>query len=246
MVRTFALAVTAAGLCLGSVDANAQSTDSGKTLTLVSASAWGSNANGGPFEVDPSFGGHTATGKFGASEGNFISFCLERDEFVTEGTTYNVQIGTSASNGGFGGGNPDPLDERTAFLYTKFAEGTFADDFNAWSGSTFEFTYLDTYDGEILQDAIWIIEDEKPLKRGDDDRAFQDEIIAWAEQAVADGGEWFGRGLGSVRVMTLTNLDGTPAQDMITIVPLPMPVALGLAGLFGVGIMTRMRRGINA
>jgi len=240
MVKQMAMTLAIAGAMVAGA-----ATASANLLTLTETSAWGSDDTLGPFEVQPSFGGNPFLGQNGAAPGNFITFCLERNEDAGEGVTYNVSLSTAAKNGGQGGGNPDPLDERTAFLYTKFSEGTLDDSFNAWTTSQFTFTYLEAFSGESLQDAIWVIEDEKPFFRDDKNPAevaFRNELIAFADQAVAFGGEWFGMGIGNVRVMNLTKLDGTNAQDMLTIVPLPMPVALGLVGLVGVAAASRRRK----
>ena len=55
----------------------------------------------------------------------FITFCLERNEYLNFSAQFTVvNIGPAAFNGGVGGGNPDPLDERTAWLYQSFRDGS--------------------------------------------------------------------------------------------------------------------------
>lgn len=236
MVRMIAIGVIALASGMSTNIATASN-----QLTLVDANPWDTSARGF-FEVDTNFGSHPGNGLYGAAPGNFLTFCLEYNETASEGTTYHVEIGTAAEAGGLGGGNPDPLDARTAFLYTKFVDGSLDDDFNAWAGGVTSFTYLEKASGASLQEAIWRIEDETGADMPGGNNLLRDMLLAYADEAVDVGGEWFGKGLGLVRVMNLTTFRGENAQDMLTIVPLPMPVALGMAGLLGVGIFTRRRQ----
>lgn len=237
-----AIALVAAGLATfaaaTSNSANADPYDG--TITFVNVHAWGGNGQGGPFAVSGNPSSlHLATGQHGAEAGQFITFCIERNETIREGWTYDVRLNDKAIQGGAGGGNPDPLDARTAFLYTKFVEGTLADDFNAWHGSTHNFNYLSSSSGIALQDAIWTIEQEDPSYKN---KNFALQLVEWADEAVAIGGEWYGKGLGSVRVMNLYRND-EHHQDQLTFVPLPAPLALAAAGLLGIGVLRR-RRGL--
>ena len=208
------------------------------TITFTNVRAWGGNGEGGPFAVtgNPS-SLHAATGQYGAESNGFITFCIERNETIREGWTYDVRLNSMAVNGGVSGGNPDPLDERTAFLYTKFVMGTLESDFNAWAGSDKTFTYMSANSGLALQDAIWTIEGEDPAFK---QKALALDLVAWADEAVALGGEWYGMGLGSVRVMNLYR-NGEHHQDQLTFVPLPAPLVLAGAGLAGVGFLRRRR-----
>ncbi|MFW5653119.1 MAG: VPLPA-CTERM sorting domain-containing protein [Planctomycetota bacterium] len=239
-IRTM-VAAAAFGLSMfgATTDANAQNDGYDGQITFVSVKAWGGNGRGGPFEVAGNPASlHTATGKWGAESGNFVTFCIERNEHIREGRTYDVNINDRAIMGGEGGGNPDPLDTRTAFLYTQFLEGTLADGFNNWSGSTKTFEYFDHKSGIALQDAIWTIEDEDPDYK---QKKFAEELVAYADEAVAEGGIWFGKGIGNVRVLNLYE-NGEHAQDQLTFVPLPAPVAMAVVGLAGAGFMSRRRR----
>ena len=76
--------------------------------------------------------------------GSFESFCLELNEFIAGGNIYNAYANPAgAVAGGRGGGNPDPLDIKTIYMYTNFMSGAI-------------------YDPAALQVAIWSNEDESP------------------------------------------------------------------------------------
>jgi hypothetical protein len=207
-------------------------------ITFTDTSAWGQYNGGGPFEVEPSDFGFTpaGVGENGAQAGRFLTFCMERNEYIQNGRTYNVEINTYADNGGVSGGPQDPLDARTAFLYTAFMNGTL-DDMTSSEAPNAQFTYLSAASGSALQDAIWFIEGEK-FSVGSASNA----LIALASQEVAEGGSWFGKGIGQVRVMNLTTSHGGSAQDQLVMIPLPLPVAMGMVGFAGVSALAARRR----
>jgi len=125
------------------------------------------------------------------------------------------------------GGNDDgkdPISSQTAWLYTQYREGTLAG-------------MDDSVDAaNALQFAVWQLEDERLIP---DDREFTDlanSFIALANEAVANGFT----GLGEVRVLNLTNPDGTDAQDQLTM--LPEPSSLELAALGAMVLYAGRRR----
>ena len=212
----------------------------GEQIKIIDIDAWGPGCSGGPFEVQPISFGFTpgGTGQHGAAANNFLTFCVETNEYLSEGKTYDVVFNTDAVNGGSGGGNPDPLDAMTACLYTAFIKGTL-DDKLLTNGHT--FTYGSEPDGKDLQQAIWVIENEGGLTYASLSTLGKG-IYDLAKADVATGGEWYNKrganSIGHVRVMNLSQ-DGNDNQDLLVLIPLPAPACLGLVGLIGVGILRR-------
>jgi len=215
-------------------------------LKFVNTNAWGqsdSTRGGGPFEATPiNQGAVQGLGTNGASAGNYITFCVERNEHIGNGATYNAKVNTVADKGGLGGGNPDPLDARTAFLYTAFLKGTLAD--KLASAGLSSFIVGDGVSGSALQDAIWAIENELDAEGGREGIRSQigKDMYDLASAAVMQGGEWYGKGIGSVRILNLTDPNtGDTKQDQLILIPLPTSAMLALAGLLGVAYISRKR-----
>ncbi len=213
-------------------------------LKFVNTDAWGQAGagdirGGGPFEVTPiNQGVVDGLGANGAAAGNYLSFCVELNEHVGN-ATYNADQNTEAINGGVGGGNPDPLDARTAFLFTAFLKGTLASKLAGAGLGT--FTIGDGASGTALQEAIWVIEQEIDVSTVTSTLAT--DILALADTAVANGGEWFGKGIGNVRILNLTDVNtGDNKQDQLILIPLPLPAVLGLVGLMGIAGISYKRR----
>lgn len=87
----------------------------------------------------------------------FLTFCIERNEFINYGGVYKVNIAEAADKGGIGDsdGNsltPDPISLSTAWLFRKFTDGTLNSDVSG-------FSYNDQ-GGNRLQAAIWFLENE--------------------------------------------------------------------------------------
>ena len=105
----------------------------------------------------------------------------------------------------------DPLDQRTAYLYTQFRNGTLSA-YNYGPGGNGDQT-----SANLLQNAIWHFEGENVGNQS------SNPFVQAANNAVKNG-LW--SGLGNVAVLNLHFQDGRPAQDQLTMVPEPSTMAL--------------------
>jgi hypothetical protein len=151
----------------------------------------------------------------------FKTFCLETDEFLNFEDTFRVDdVSDRAVGGGSGGPSPDPLDDKTAWMFLQYYSGA--------------YQVLDGDDAANLQDAIWKAEQENiplPISGGAQD------LLDAAEAAVAAGFTNNGR----VAVINLTGLDKGAAQDVLVAVPEPTTILLSGIGLLGMGCFLRRK-----
>lgn len=174
----------------------------------------------------------TTTGISGLPDGvSFQTYCLEKNRSLSFDKTYTAVVNTAAVSGGVSGGNPDPIDPLTAYLYNEFWNGTL-------SGYDFADSTLDGRLGsaDALQKVIWYIEGElltKPWVTGDG--SLEDKFY---DLAVSSG--W--TDIGSVRVLNLTDAAGNDIQDVLTVVPLPSAGLAGLLLLGALGVAGAIRR----
>ncbi|MFQ5592233.1 MAG: hypothetical protein ACE5HE_13810 [Phycisphaerae bacterium] len=187
------------------------------------ADSYGSTG-GGEFIFTP-LAGHNEFN--GVTYDPFITFCLETNEYLDIGSAFKVvDIGPAAHHGGEGGSDPDPLDERTAWLYQSFRDGSLAAygyDYGAGPGRVAS--------ADALQTVIWGIEDE---------------LGSWVpgsalETAFFNAASTNANGLGSVRVLNIAWPSGKPAQSQLVLIPVPNAILLGVVGLGMIGCAKRRR-----
>lgn len=162
-------------------------------------------------------GGEFGVDRVGDSHGDlFRTFCVQKTEHIDFKHQFLVAgIGTAA----VGASAPDPLSAETAYLYTRFRTGTLCD-YDGASGSGGR-----TSSANSLQRAFWFLEGD--IKKPKKDL----QAMRWIQEAsdAVSSGLW--SGLGDVRVLNLTWLDGRPAQDQLYLVPEPATLTL-----FGIGV----------
>jgi hypothetical protein len=170
-------------------------------LTHTSGSAITRFSNGGPFRMDLP---NTVID-------DFLTFCLEADEYFTPGENLLVgSITNQAKQGGVNTNSGDPISGTTAFLYTMFRSNT--------AGYT---------NGALMQEAIWFLEQERGTRS-----TAAGALITQAQARMAIIG-WGLDHIGNVRVANMyrgANY-GTHAQDMLTIVDVPEPATLFVMGV---------------
>jgi hypothetical protein len=187
--------------------------------------------------------------------GTFQSFCVEKNELINAPTvpwsggtsvgTFNYRVNTGAIGGGINTGPPDPsdfdpLDDRTAYLFTKFMNGTLSG-YDLLSGAN---AHPDRKkDALALQQAIWAIEGEQsPLSLSGQAKTWYDD----ADDAV-NGPNPTWSGLGAVRVLNVFTGSGSQEkhlrQDQLVLVPTPAAALAGmpLLGLLFAGHVVRRR-----
>ena len=219
--------ITMRGLCVLLVLAALASPAAAATITIFDS--YGSTL-GGEFRATASGLPFTPGALLLDPADTFETFCVEANEYISFGSIYYADVSTAAVNGGLGGGNPDPLDPLTAYLYTKFITGSLA----GYSYDAADAGGLRTASANALQQVIWYIEGEASKVWVDGDASLMNQFY---QDAFVNAGP----DIGNVRVLNLWGDEARtqPAQDQLILIPEPATLLLALGGLM---LLSRSRR----
>ncbi len=196
-----------------------------------------SPASGGNYRANPNAElewvlSNYVTGK--STDGTYFgTFCIEKNEYFSNGGTYDVVLNNKAISGGVSSPTAgyDVISKGTAFLYTQFATGMLSASY-----------YGSAANAAKLQDLIWWLEGEQTSwGAGTYNSLLLAEFGAnWQVDARAD---YTGS---AVKVMNLTSNQGrTQNQDQLVYVGVPdggtTAMMLGL-GLLGIALANRKSR----
>lgn len=184
----------------------------------------------------------TTPGGSGGSQ--FMTFCIELSEFLDFDTNFNYSIGTAAIGGGIGGGSPDLISAQTANLYRLFATGALTGyDYNGGtrgnSANALQALFW-TLEGEVSYNAV-----NGEFRRVDNNNlvgtlstAEQSLYTTWNALPFSANADY------GVRAVNPFN-NGTNAQSVLILIPLPPAAWAGVGTLAGLALFGVVRRRSN-
>lgn len=191
----------------------------------------------------PFLAAYNAAGGYAVRSGGFITFCLERNEFVSIGGVYDYVVNegldaggdpvSRAVNGGLAGSDGlggDPISVATAFLYHQLVTGNLA--------ALYDKTVV--ADAQAFQRAVWHFEQEWVL--GDPS---SNKFVKYAlDNGFTGGVDNDPTGMFPVYALNLTQ-DRERKQDMLVWIPPALPdggLTLAMLGAGLAGLATVRRR----
>ena len=204
-----------AGLAVGAMVA-ACGTASAATLSILGKG--NGSTSGGEFKVDVT----------GDNVSDFVTFCIELDEFINvPGGPYNYTASQSAELGGNNTNSGDPLSKASAWIFAEYTAGTIGANLTGAAATTWAGLNA-TGKADAVQNALWYLEEEI---------ATANFLSTWAESNVAARTVANGGVIG-VNVLNLTSSAGNH-QSLLRVPDGGMALGMLGVGLLAVGALRR-------